>query len=133
MEISDQIIAVIDNLCAKFGIAIDWTSENVIPYITELAGKFIKYEIAVSAFYVVFITIIFCVSVRYLVIVTKKSIASDWDTIYCAPMAIVVATTLFATAALFLCAIPNVIDIITCLTFPEKMIFDYVSALMNSV
>lgn len=131
MEISDQIIAVIDNLCAKFGIAIDWTSENVIPYITELAGKFIKHEIAVSAFYVVLITIVFCISVRFLVIVTKKTIASNWDTIYCGPMAITCVLTTITAALFITSAVPNVIDIITCLTFPEKMIFEYVSALIN--
>lgn len=130
MEISDQIIAVIDNLCAKFGIAIDWTSENVIPYITELAGKFIKYEIATNVFYVVLILISLCVSIKYLKITTKKTIESDWDEMYAIPMAIVVITTVICVAFFALAAIPSVIDIITCLTFPEKMIFDYVSSLM---
>ena len=131
MTVSDQIIAVLNDLCEKFGIAIDWTSENVIPYLTELAGKFIKYEIAVSAFYAVLITILFCISVRFLVIVIKKTIASDWDEIYCGPVVITVVATMITTALLILNAIPNVIDIITCLTFPEKMIFEYVSSLIN--
>lgn len=131
MTVSDQIIAVLDNLCEKFGIAIDWTSENVIPYITELAGKFIKYEIAVSAFYVVLTIIGFCVSVKFLVTVVKKTVASNWDTVYCVPMILAVSTTIILTGVLFTCAIPNVIDIITCLTFPEKMIFEYVSKLIN--
>lgn len=131
MTVSDQIIAVLNDLCEKFGIAIDWTSENVIPYITELAGKFIKYEIAVSAFYAVLITIGLCVFVRYLTIVIRKTVSSNWDEIYIAPMAITVVGTIIFIALFVLCAIPNVIDIITCLTFPEKMIFEYVSALIN--
>ena len=48
MTVSDQIIAVMNDLCQKFGIAIDWSQENVIPYLTELAGKYISYEIATS-------------------------------------------------------------------------------------
>ena len=31
MEISQQVIKVLDAVCDKFGIAIDWTSNNVIP------------------------------------------------------------------------------------------------------
>ena len=31
----DEIIKVINDLCGKFGIAIDWTSSNVIPYLEE--------------------------------------------------------------------------------------------------
>lgn len=131
MTVSDQIIAVINDLCAKFGVVIDWTNENVIPYLTELAGKFIRYEIAVSAFYAVFIIVGFYVSVKFLIMVTKKTIESCWDEIYIAPMVIVVVSTIIFTALLLLCALPNVIDIITCLTFPEKMIFDYVSTLIN--
>lgn len=48
MVISDQIIAVMNDLCQKFGIAIDWSQENIIPYLTELAKKYISYEIATS-------------------------------------------------------------------------------------
>ena len=31
MTVSEQIIQVIDALCEKFGIAIDWTTQNIIP------------------------------------------------------------------------------------------------------
>ena len=31
--VSDQIIKVLDNLCDKFGLAIDWSSKNVQPYL----------------------------------------------------------------------------------------------------
>ena len=40
MNFSQEIINVLDYLCNKFGIAIDWTSENVIPYIEELCERF---------------------------------------------------------------------------------------------
>ena len=59
MTVSDQIIAVLDSLCVKFGIVIDWTQENVLPYVMEIAKKFITYEIATSsALLVAFIIIL---------------------------------------------------------------------------
>lgn len=39
---SQEIIKVLDNLCEKFGIAIDWTSQNVKPYLQELFCKVYK-------------------------------------------------------------------------------------------
>ena len=53
MEISEQIIKVLDVVCDKFGIAIDWTSNNVIPYIQELGNKIITYDICNSIMWLV--------------------------------------------------------------------------------
>ena len=48
MSFSSQFIEVLDALCAKFGIVIDWTSQNVMPYLTDLATRLISYEIWTS-------------------------------------------------------------------------------------
>lgn len=42
---SEEIIKVLDNLGQKFGIAIDWTSQNVMPYLQGLMQRYIKYSI----------------------------------------------------------------------------------------
>ena len=44
-ELSGEIIKILDDLAKRFGVAIDWTSENVVPYVMELLKKFIKYNI----------------------------------------------------------------------------------------
>ena len=53
MEISEQVIKVLDAVCDKFGIAIDWTSNNVIPYIQQLGNKIIIYDICNSIMWLV--------------------------------------------------------------------------------
>ena len=53
MEVSEQVIKVLDAVCDKFGIAIDWTSNNVIPYIQELGHKIIIYDICNSIIWLV--------------------------------------------------------------------------------
>ena len=45
---SDEVIKVIDALAERFGIVIDWSSENVIPYLQQLCDKYITYEIITS-------------------------------------------------------------------------------------
>ena len=42
---SEQIIEVLEYFGEKFGIAVDWTQENVLPYVTDLAQRIIKYNI----------------------------------------------------------------------------------------
>ena len=33
---SDEVVKILDALADKFGIAINWTSANVIPYLQQL-------------------------------------------------------------------------------------------------
>lgn len=42
---SEEIIKVLDNLGEKFGIAVDWTSQNIMPYIQELMNRYRSYFI----------------------------------------------------------------------------------------
>ena len=42
---SSQFIEIFDHLCQKFGVVIDWSAQNVIPYITALCGRMTKYLI----------------------------------------------------------------------------------------
>lgn len=48
MQISDEIIKVLEYLCTKIGLTIDWTSSNVLPYVEQLCGKFVKWEMGTS-------------------------------------------------------------------------------------
>ncbi len=49
---SQQIIEVLDYLFEKFGIAIDWTAENIMPYVQELAGKIVTYNVVIEALWI---------------------------------------------------------------------------------
>ena len=50
---SDEVIKVIDALAEQFGIVIDWSSANVIPYLQQLCAKYITYEIITSIVWIV--------------------------------------------------------------------------------
>ena len=45
MSFSNELITVLDYLAQKLGIAVDWTSDNVMPYLKDLCDRFIEYEI----------------------------------------------------------------------------------------
>lgn len=127
---SEEIIKVLDNLCAKFGIAIDWTSENVVPYLEQLAKKFINYEIATSIVWIAFWGLFLAIAL----IVARKAIPkADWSDEYDPWAWLTVLGVVLSIAfgiAFCVALIDQGMDITTCLTFPEKEIFEYVKTLM---
>lgn len=131
-SISSQIIEVLDNLAQKFGIAIDWTSQNVIPYLMELMDKYVKYRVT---FLISIFAILFLVSGLMIIIPVRniKKKGDDYDIDYledCINTVVMIFGVLFfvLTLIIFLC---NLSDIIACFVFPEKIILDYISSLMS--
>ena len=50
---SEEIIKILNILSEKIGISIDWTQENIIPYLEQLFPKYVNYEIATSIVWIV--------------------------------------------------------------------------------
>lgn len=125
---SEGIIKVLDALAEKFGLVIDWTSSNVIPYLQQLCGKYINYEITTSIVWIVlglllYITGIIC----YKIVHNHK----DWGVEHYSTVPDDCFGRIFiyfGVAAIFIISIiiiiTQVFDIVTCFTFPEKMIID---------
>ena len=44
MLASSEVIEILDYLGDKLGVIIDWTSENIIPYLQQLLNKFVYQE-----------------------------------------------------------------------------------------
>lgn len=45
---SEEIIKILDDLGKRFGIVIDWSSQNVMPYLQDLMNRFIQYKTATA-------------------------------------------------------------------------------------
>ena len=50
---SKEIIQVLDALCEKFGIAIDWSSDNIMPYLQDVMSRFIRYETVIHGIWII--------------------------------------------------------------------------------
>ncbi len=46
---SKEIIEIFDYIGEKLGVAIDWTQENIIPYLTDLLGRYVTFNIVMHA------------------------------------------------------------------------------------
>lgn len=53
MTVIEQIIQVLDALGEKMGVAIDWTSQNVVPVAQQICERYIRYEIVMSILWMV--------------------------------------------------------------------------------
>ena len=134
MKFSEEIINVLDYLCKKFGIVIDWTSENVVPYLQDLCGRYIQYEIMTSIAWMIVTPLITLIITIPLTIVHKKAKSLEWDTDYFTVVVAIVLWVIFAIMAfasvIVVCV--QVFDIIQCYTLPEKVILEYLETLINS-
>lgn len=137
MTVSEQIIQVIDALCEKFGIAVNWTGENVIPYIELLCGKLIKYEIVSSIIGLLFsilLIVLYTIMIKKFAPKFKEGWKRDeesdefgWQigTVFaCIVMAILYGIAIFDILI-------QVDDIAKCITFPELYVFEYISDLVK--
>lgn len=137
MTVSEQIIQVIDALCEKFGIVINWTSENVIPYLEVLCGKLVTYEIGTS---VAWMAIMILLSIGSIV-ATKKFAPTfkegiknqgSWDMGWTVGAVFAIIGLVILNLATIIVVGTQIMDIIKCTTFPEMYIFEYISRLMQS-
>ena len=130
MNFSEQTISILDYICNKFGVVIDWTSDNVWPMVEMLAGKYIKWEIASSILWIIlfFISIIICtIGIKLIIKHIKNSRYVDemW-----------VAFCVFISLGIFglACGIAaQAFDIARCIVFPELEIFEYLKETLNAM
>ena len=120
MNFSSQFIEVLDALCEKFGIAIDWTSQNVVPYVTELATRIITYEIWTSAAWIAISAIVFLIALK----MTKNLCKEDRfeDEWFSGWSIRIITGIIFFTVIGF-----EVFDIIEAIALPEKTLYDFIT------
>ena len=127
---SEEIIKVLDDLAQRFGVAINWADKNVMPYLQELFDKFIDWEMWTSVMYGGVGLIAIIIGIILGIIASRIHKEHDarmgdaaFDYIICMGIPIMIGVTIIFT---------QLYDIIECLTFPEKTLFDYVTNYMDN-
>lgn len=132
---SEEIIKVLDALAEKFGLAVDWTSANVIPYLEKLCGKYVNYEIATSVVWLL-LGIICLFAAKYGFKLTKNFIKKYQEIKGCNCNDAWAILSGIATGVLIIIGIVvpicQIFDIVTCFTFPEKIIIEELKGIYTS-
>lgn len=115
---SDEIIKILDDLGHRFGIAIDWSSKNVVPYFKNLMNRIVEYEMITSILFITLAMIAFVICVIFAVKMYKSDSISIRELF---PLPIIVATII----AIFM--ITEAQDIVTVNVIPEKIFYEYLS------
>ena len=121
---SDEIIKVLDAVCEKLGVVVDWTGETVLPQIQELGAKCVNYELATSIALLILASLGLVLGV---VLVVLAFTVFECDDVggFCFVVGIVL---LIVPLIGIIC---ETHDIICCNTFPEKIIYEFVSDALN--
>ena len=138
---SAQIIEVLNDICEKFGIAVDWTSKNIQPYLKELMTKCINYKLATDIVWLVvgiILLIIGGVLLRFAFNNNHKyhEIKDYYERMHSNLDETVAAQIIFGGICLSIAVILTLyftINLITCVTFPEKIILDMVRSYLTNI
>ena len=126
---SKEVIKILDALAEKFGLAIDWTSANVLPYLQQLGGKYVTYEIATSTVWMIF-GIGLLLFGNYI-----KSKAKRYSEDVCDydfwMLLVSISIGIFAIGIIII--MWQAFDIVTCITLPEKLIIKELTAIYSSM
>lgn len=133
---AEQIIQVIDALCSKFGIAVDWSAENVIPYITELSSRYANYVIVSNVIYLVIYAILVFAgikAIKWICVTINKFSESyedhDFEAIALITLTIIYFAVMFIySLVVFFGIIPRITQAIT---MPELVFFNKVMSYLN--
>lgn len=129
--VSDEIIKVLDDLGRRFGIAIDWTNSNMVPYLQQLGQRIVNYKLGISVFYLIIGILVMIVSIKAIKFIIHMcsdddDITVDLLTMFIAPISIVAGVIAF----IFVC--DCIENIIACMTLPEKVILQQCMDIMKT-
>ena len=139
---SNEIIKVLDSLGEKLGIAIDWTAENVQPYLKDLMERFIDYKMIINIIGVVIsllIILLLVVIFKHTVIKSYKrckenersteiwwysndGISIDGEVVF-----MIIAISMFTLLPSLIALFINTTGIIENIYLPEKALIEYIT------
>lgn len=123
-SVVDQIIQVIEYLGLKFGIAIDWSSEKLVPIAEHIAESYISWEITTSILWLSLGVVALVMGTTIAILIGREFDRDEVDEILLWVCVIIA----FAGLVVSVC---QGLDIIKCLTFPELKIVEYIQSFMQ--
>lgn len=115
MTINEQTL---QELAKQFGLALDWSNNNVIPYLQDLAQRVITYEFRSSIFWIVIGAIFILIGI----VIVILGIRSGVDDV----IGFTVCVAIFLWFAGIWIVGAQINDIILCETLPEKILLRYI-------
>ncbi len=128
---ADEIIKIVDDLASRLGIAIDWSSKNIIPYLKELFVKYTNYEMVTSIMWLVIFVLALVASVLFIRWCFNTDEGYEDESVVQRIIYVALLILFFVCVISIIGICCQIVDIIKCNTFPEKMIIDKILNITN--
>lgn len=134
---SEEVIKILDDLSQRFGIAIDWSSQNILPYLQDLMTRLIQYKniqatiwIVVSVIMFILVGIILRVALKY---IDKYYDRDEYSSVYDEDRALAkgfawLIAGIFIFAFILVITL-NIRGLIQNIYLPEATIIEYIKSL----
>ena len=127
---SEEIIKVIDELGKRFGIVIDWSNQNIIPYLQELLKRFICYRNITACVWIIVSIAMTIGGVVMSKILNKWEKSDNYNESYCsddeflAIMGYIFSICIIALGIGLI--IGNILGIVKNICMPEMVVYEYI-------
>lgn len=121
IETTEAFLKVIDYLSEKFGVTINYASNDLLPYLKTLGDKIVAYEMGISLMWIIVGILIILSGIAILIIGCIKD--CEYGHIFYFIVALIIGGIII---------INNLYTYIGCITFEEKIILDYIDTMMKS-
>lgn len=115
---------LLEELGKQFGLIVDWSNSNVMPYLQDLSSRVVRYEFITSLFWAV-IGIIISITGIILILRGFKKAATEGAG---PDEEIEVLIGVIMTIIAIIITISQIHDIILCTYLPEKVILAYLKS-----
>lgn len=128
---SEEIIKILDNLGERLGIAIDWTSENILPYLQDLMSRFIGLKnvqaiiwLVISAVVILLTILVIIGTIKYIKKQDKTSYEYEDKIFICGLIDFVIGIVAIIFLTILLC---NTFGLIQNIYTPELTLLEYIT------
>lgn len=132
---SEEIIKILDDLGKRLGIAIDWSNQNIIPYLEELIGRFIAFRNVQAIIWICISLIVVGLAIFGIKKLIKWRKSDKYDKSYFSNDGIIfgLSLTVFISLILiFFCVMAcNVEGIFQNIFLPELTVINYIQGYLN--
>lgn len=129
----DQVIQVIEYLGQKFGIAIDWSTENVLPLAQTLMEKIARWCVAENVFFVALSLVGLILGIIVLTKCIKKLPSIDYNDEVGQTLCIgglILFGVIGIAGVIGLCV--NTYYLVQSICFPELAVFEYIQSFISN-
>lgn len=127
---STEIIKILDDLGKRFGIALDWSSQNIMPYLQELMKRFICYRNIAACIGIILSIAITIIGIVIVKLLNKWRKSENYNSDFCNDdelLAIVGYIFSICIIALGIgLIIGNILGIAKNICMPEMVVYEYI-------